>query len=101
MSDREKPKVSYRKKRHLRSPKIWKIEYLFNAMQEAVNLKHVIEKVADSQDADIQALPLGSVVVDPELLWYLSDTIEEMYGLLIREGLINSGNISKIQPTQH
>ncbi len=82
--------IKYRKTRTPRTFKIWETAYHYEAMQAAIEVKAIL----DNQEA------LDNVTaIDSEMLWHLTDAYIQAYERLMKEGLIISGNIHKIQPT--
>lgn len=88
--------VTYKKRRiNKRAFKFWDTEYLYEAMYEAVNIRANIDKVAETkpmEDSSMVAIPAG-------LLYHLADAYILSYDKLLKEELIKTANISKIQPT--
>jgi hypothetical protein len=91
--------ITYKKSRNPRAAKLWETSYYFTAMQYAMQVKHDIEKVAVAEQKQLKEL--GNTAVSTDMLWYLADTYLDAYKLLMKESLIKSGNIHKIQPTIH
>lgn len=71
--------------------------YMYQAMQHAAQIKHDLEKIAVDNNKTLHEI--GSTSVPSYLLWFLVDTYLDSYKMLLKENLIKSGNISKIQPT--
>jgi len=87
--------VTYKKKRSTRSAKLWDTEYLFKAMQKASDIKAGLEQKAEEASLE----DIGLVGIPATELWFLLDAYTDAYQRLMKEALITSGNISKIQPT--
>jgi hypothetical protein len=66
-------------------------------MQNAVDIKHNIEELSTRTDTPLTEL--GLIQIPAEDLWFLLDAYTDAYKRLMKEALITSGNISKIQPT--
>jgi hypothetical protein len=97
MVEKKEIKVTYKKSRNPRSVKLWDTEYLYTAMQNAVDIKHNIEELSTRTDTPLTEI--GLIQIPAEDLWFLLDAYTDAYKRLMKEALITSGNISKIQPT--
>lgn len=86
-------KITYRKRPNKRAIPLWETEQLYESMQDAVELLNVMSQVPPSASDD------SSVHVDYSTLWNLCTAYISSYERLMRESLITSGNIHKIQPT--
>lgn len=93
----KKPTITYKKRRSPRSLKVWDTVFLFEAMQSAVHFKDKIEKVSLEKDTPIEEL--DGTLIDTGILYHILDAYTDAYQRLMKEALINSGNISKISPT--
>lgn len=92
------PTITYKKSRsNRRALKFWDTADMFDSMQEATNIRYVIEKVAEERD--IHPQDIGNIAISADVLYALADCFCQAYKLLLNEELIKSGNISKIQPT--
>lgn len=97
MVEKKEIKVTYKKSRNPRSVKLWDTEYLYAAMQNAVDIKHNIEELSNKTNTPLTEI--GLIQIPAEDLWFLLDAYTDAYKRLMKEALITSGNISKIQPT--
>lgn len=91
--------VRYKKSRNsnTRAFKIWDTEYLYESMQDAVNIKHTLDKLSEENNADFSNLGMATIPIN--VLHGLANSYIESYNKLLKEALIKSANISKIQPT--
>lgn len=89
------PVITYKKSR--RTIKFWDTVYLYENMQEAINVRATLEQAAEEKDCDID--DIGNIAIPSDVLYRLADALIHGYEKLLKEGLIKSGNISKIQPT--
>lgn len=97
MVEKKEIKVTYKKSRNPRSVKLWDTEYLYRAMQDAMVIKYNIEELSTRTNTPLTEL--GLLQIPAEDLWFLLDAYTDAYKRLMKEALITSGNISKIQPT--
>jgi len=90
------PVITFKKtRRNRRAFKLWDSAYLYEAMQEAVNIRSNIDKAAE-----VEMPPEGAIAAIPiSLLYHLADAYIDAYDRLLKEELIKTANISKIQPT--
>lgn len=92
------PTITYKKYRYnKRALKFWDTSDMFGSMQEAVNIKYVIEETA--KEKGVHPQDIGNIAISANVLYALADCFTQAYKLLLNEELIKSGNISKIQPT--
>ena len=93
----KKPTITYKKRRSPRALKVWDVEYLYEAMQTAVSLISKIEQTADESETSVE--DLNPTLIDTAILYHIMDAYINAYERLMKEALINTGNISKISPT--
>lgn len=92
------PVITYKKSRlNSRALKFWDTVDMYGSMQEAVNIKEVIEQTANLREVSLE--DFGTIAISAETLYNLADCYTQAYKKLLTEELIKSGNISKIQPT--
>lgn len=94
------PSITYKKRRYSkRALKFWDTVTMFNSMQKSLNIKHAMDKVAEG--LGVYPQDIGNIAISSEELYSLVESYAQAYNLLLKEDLIKSGNISKIQPTIH
>lgn len=93
----KQPIVTYRKSRSPRAARVWETANLYTAMVQAAEIKQGIEKILGEEEVSIS--DMKPTLVPSEMLWFLMDSYLKAYSLLMKDGLIKSGNIHKISPT--
>ncbi len=94
--------VRYKTRRNSPNPRAAKLRetgYFYHALNHAADIKYGIEKLSTQTETAIN--DLKPITVPAGMLWFLLDTYMDAYELLLKENLIKSGNISKIQSTIH
>lgn len=86
-----------KEQRNPRAFKVWDTEYLYTTMVTASELKQSIESIASTLENGVY--DMQPISVPAEMLWLLTQAYTDAYEKLLKEALITSGNISKIQPT--
>lgn len=95
------PTVTYKKpRRNKRAFKFIDTMYLYESMQEAIEIRNTLEEVAQKEEVESFS-DLKPTLIKSELLYNIVDSYIESYEKLLKESLITSANISKIQPTIH
>lgn len=89
--------VTYKKNRVPRAAKLWETTSLYNTMHTLSQLKNKIEELATKEGLAVEELK--PTMISTFMLWDIAANYELAYKMLMKESLINSGNISKIQPT--
>lgn len=91
--------IRYKKSRNPRAADLRNTGYLYTAMQQASQIKHDLEKISVDEQKPLSEIK--PTLIPSDMLWFLADTYIDAYKLLMKERLIKSGNIHKIQPTLH
>ena len=89
--------IKYKKRASARAADLRNTNYLYTAMQQAAQIKHDLEKISESEDKPLS--DIKPTLIQSDMLWFLADTYLDAYKMLMKENLIKSGNIHKIQPT--
>jgi hypothetical protein len=80
-----------------RAARLRETSYIYAAMQQVIQVKHEIERVATETETSI--VDLKPTAIQTHLLWNILDEYLRAYNMLLKENLIKTGNIHKIQPT--
>lgn len=95
------PTITYKKsRRNKRAFKFADTMYLYESMQEAINIRHTLEEATHEEELG-SISELKPVLINSGLLYHIVDSYIESYEKLLKESLINSANISKIQSSIH
>jgi hypothetical protein len=101
MVEKKTLSVTYKKSRkNKRGFKLYNTMLMYKVVQEAIELKAALEKVAEEQNIEYVE-DLKPTLINTELLYNLADGYIRGYEKLLKENLLTSANISKIQPTIH
>lgn len=93
------PIIRYKKSKRKRMYSFWDTVWVYNAMQESMIIQANIEELMDITSLELEELPLVSI--PGGTLYKIVTSNIEAFEKLLKESLIKTGNISKIQPTLH
>jgi hypothetical protein len=94
-------RVRHKKRRNTRELRIWESLGLTSTMIDAMGTKEHLEHYLDAKAVEtglgmIDIKSLGPTLIPTETLYRIVDSYLYMYGRLVEEGLIKTGNIHKI-----
>lgn len=91
-------KILYKKRRNPRAFKLWDSEVLTTLMVHASEVKAKLEEASVEKNVPVEEL--GSITINSELLYLLTEGYQDLYTKLLAENLIKTGNI-KSNPNIH
>lgn len=88
------PQITTKKRRHPRAFKVWDSAVMTQIMQQAADVKAQIEKVSIESETPMLK-DLKPFLVPAIILYGITDSYLKLYNTLLKEGLIQSGNVTK------
>jgi hypothetical protein len=99
MAEKEPVVITYKKSKRRRAYKFWDTAYVYEAMQEAIQIRANLEEISRLTNTDIYSLP--AVSIPGSVLYQIVDSNINSFEKLLKESLIKTANISEIQQTLH